>query len=126
MSNERSLQAHLHELLAYLRQRGVAAIVVMAQHGIVGAHMAAPVDVSYLADTVVLLRFFEAAGAMRKAASVVKQRTRSHEETIRELRIDASGVRVGEVLRDFRGVLTGTPEYFGGPRPLLEAQTDVE
>jgi len=126
MANERSLQAHLHELLAYLRQRGVATVVVLAQHGLVGTNMAAPIDVSYLGDAVILLRYFEAAGAMRKAISVVKKRTRGHEDTIRELRIDGSGIRVGEVLREFRGILTGTPEYYGKPSPLLEERGDGE
>lgn len=120
MANERALLAHLHELLAYLRQRGVATVVIVAQHGIVGGDMPAPVDVSYLADTVILIRYFEAAGAVRKALSVIKKRTRAHEATIRELRIDEEGIQVGEVLRQFRGVLTGTPEYFGEVGPLLE------
>lgn len=126
MTNERSLPAHLHELLAYLRQRGVATLVIVAQQGLVGTHMAAPIDVSYLADAVVLLRFFEAGGAVRKAISVIKQRTRAHEDTIRELRIDADGVHVGDVLHQFRGVLTGTPEYYGEAGPLLEERGDDE
>jgi circadian clock protein KaiC len=124
MSNERSLQAHLYELLSYLRRRGVATLAVMTQHGLVGAHMAAPIDVSYLADAVVLLRFFEASGTMRKAISVLKKRTRTHEDSIRELRIDAGGLRVGDVLSGFRGVLTGTPEYHGEAGLLLEDRGD--
>jgi circadian clock protein KaiC len=126
MANERALQAHLHELLAYLRQRGVATLVILAQQGLVGTHMPAPVDVSYLADAILLLRFFEAGGAVRKAVSAIKMRTRTHEDTIRELRIDAAGVHVGEVLHKFRGVLTGTPEYYGVASPLSEDRGDDE
>lgn len=124
MANEKALQAHLHELLAYLARRGVATITVLAQHGLFGTQMGSPVDVSYLADTVVLLRFFEAKGAVHKAISVLKKRQGTHEDTIRELRIDATGVRVGPVLLEFRGVLTGTPIYHGAASPLFRDATD--
>jgi circadian clock protein KaiC len=120
MESEKALSAHLHELLSYLARRGVATLIIMTQQGLVGAHMAAPIDVSYIADAVVLLRFFEADGAMRKAISLLKKRTGTHEDTLRELRIDATGLRVGKVLREFRGVLTGSPEYHGAATPLLE------
>ena len=120
MGSDESLAAHLHELLSYLGRRGIASLVVMSQIGLVGAHMPAPVDVSYIADAVVLLRYFEAFGAVRKAISVIKKRSGTHEDTIRELRIDGAGLRVGAVLREFRGVLTGTPEYHGASKPLLE------
>ncbi|HKS30557.1 MAG TPA: ATPase domain-containing protein [Pyrinomonadaceae bacterium] len=109
MPDERFLTAQMHELLTFLNQQGVVTILVMAQHGFMGP-MSAPVDVSYLADTVILLRYFEAAGAIRRAISVVKKRTGRHEDTIREMRLSASrGVEVGEPLTAFRGVLTGVP-----------------
>lgn len=109
MPDERFLTAQMHELLTFLNQKGVVTLLVMAQHGFLGS-MSSPVDVSYLADTVVLLRYFEAAGAIRRAISVVKKRTGRHEDTIREMRLSASrGVEVGEPLTAFRGVLTGVP-----------------
>ena len=109
MPDERFLTSQMHELLTYLNQQGVVTLLVMAQHGFLGS-MSSPVDVSYLADTVVLLRYFEAAGAIRRAISVVKKRTGRHEDTIREMRLSASrGVEVGEPLTSFRGVLTGIP-----------------
>ena len=109
MPDERFLVAQMHELLNYLNQQGVVTMLVMAQHGFMGS-MTSPVDVSYLADTVVLLRYFEAAGAIRRAISVIKKRTGRHEDTIRELRLSAArGVEVGEPLTGFRGVLTGVP-----------------
>ena len=110
MPDERFLTSQMHELLTYLNQQGVVTLVVMAQHGFMGVGMSSPVDVSYLADTVVLLRYFEAGGAIRRAISVVKKRTGRHEETIREMRLSAArGVEVGEPLTAFRGVLTGIP-----------------
>ena len=87
--------------------------------GVIGMAMAAPVDMSYLADAIILLRFFEASGEMRKAISVVKKRTGQHETTIRELQFGDGRVRVGEPLRDFHGVLTGVPQYTGAAKPLL-------
>ena len=109
MPDERFLTAQMHELLTYLNQQGVVTMLLMAQHGFMGA-MSSPVDVSYLADTVILLRYFEAAGAIRRAISVVKKRTGRHEDTIREMHLSASrGVEVGEPLTAFRGVLTGVP-----------------
>ncbi len=114
MPDERFLTAQMHELLTYLNQQGVVTMLVMAQHGFLGAQMASPVDVSYLADTVMLLRYFEAGGAVRRAISVVKKRTGYHEDTIRELRLSSKGIQVGEPLTDFHGVLTGVPVYLGG------------
>jgi circadian clock protein KaiC len=111
MPSERLLTLHLHELLSYLGQQGVTTLLLMAQHGIVGAAMQTPVDASYLADTVLLLRYFEAAGEVRQAISVIKKRTGRHERAIRELRFDG-GLTVGEPLREFQGVLTGTPTFF--------------
>jgi len=109
----------MHELLAFLSERGVATLLVAAQHGIIGTHMAVPLDVSYLADCVIMLRFFEAAGMVRRAVSVMKKRTGSHETTIREFGIEANRLRVGAPLTQFQGVLTGVPTYRGGPDPLL-------
>ncbi len=109
MPDERLLNVHLHELLTYLDTRGVATFLLMAQHGLVSSELEAPANISYLADTVVLLRFFEARGGVRKAISVIKKRTGPHETTIRELTFGAEGVRVGAPLTEFRGVLTGVP-----------------
>lgn len=109
----------MHELLAFLNERGVVTLLVSAQHGIMGSNMAAPVDISYLADAVVLFRFFEADGEIRKAISVVKKRTGPHETAIRELVVGPDRVRVGEPLNAFHGIMTGVPEYRGGSEPLL-------
>ncbi len=92
----------------------------MAQHGFMGTNMETPVDVSYLADTVLMLRFFEAAGSVRRAISVVKKRTGFHENTIREMRMSSDGITVGKPLTEFHGVLTGVPTYRKGSAPLLE------
>jgi circadian clock protein KaiC len=109
ITSGRALNLQLHELLSYLNQQGVVTILVVAQHGWIG-QMQTPVDVTYLADTVLTLRFYEAFGAVHKAIAVVKKRTGAHETTIRELIIDAHGVSVGPPLQQFRGLLTGTPE----------------
>jgi circadian clock protein KaiC len=109
MPEERFLTVQLHELLTYLGQRGVVTILVVAQHGLLGTAMQTPVDASYLADSVVLFRYFEARGRLRRAISVVKKRSGNHEDTLRELRLTAEGIWVGEPLVDFHGVLTGTP-----------------
>jgi circadian clock protein KaiC len=115
MPDERFLTAQMHELLMYLNQQGVVTLLLMAQHGFMGAGMSSPADVSYLADAVILLRYFEAAGSIRRAISVVKKRTGPHEDTIREMRLSAlRGVEVGEPLTAFRGVLTGVPVFMGG------------
>jgi circadian clock protein KaiC len=113
MPDERFLTVQMHELLSYLNQQGVVTLLVMAQHGFMGTMMGTPVDVSYLADTVVLLRYFEAKGAVRRAISVIKKRTGFHEDTIRELRLSTKGIEVGKPLKDFHGVLTGIPTYSG-------------
>lgn len=115
----------MHELIAYLNERGVATLLVAAQHGIVGAAMVAPIDVSYLADAVVLFRFFEAQGKVRKAVSVVKKRTGGHETTIRELMVGPDRVHVGPRLSDFHGVLTGVPTYSGQPAPLMDQRGET-
>ena len=111
MPHESFLAAQLHELLGYLGNRGVVTFLVVAQHGIVGAHMTTPVDASYLTDSIVLFRYFEAEGQVRKAISVAKKRGGAHENSIRELTIDSEGIRVGEPLAEFQGVLTGVPTF---------------
>jgi circadian clock protein KaiC len=118
MPEERFLTTHLHEMFAYLNQKGVVTIVVAAQHGmLVGVGAQSELDVSYLADTVLLFRYFEADGAVNQALSVFKRRNGPHERTIRQLTIDADGLRVGEPLRRFRGIMTGVPQY---ERPRLD------
>ncbi|MCJ2033989.1 ATPase domain-containing protein [Methylobacterium sp. J-068] len=118
MSDQPHLVLQMHEMTTYLNQQGVTTILVLAQHGMVG-RMEAPVDLTYVSDTVVMLRFFEAGGRVRRALSVLKKRTGAHEDSIREFRIDAQGLRVGRVLEDFRGVLTGVPTYDGDREALL-------
>jgi circadian clock protein KaiC len=119
MPSERHLLIHMHELLTYLAQRGVLTLLTVAQHGLVGGMLQVPVEVSYLADTVIMMRFFEATGEVRQAISVVKKRRGPHERTIRELRFSRNGLRIGAPLKEFQGVLTGTPTYAGGAGPLL-------
>jgi circadian clock protein KaiC len=109
----------MHELLSFLNERGIVTLIVLAQHGMVGSAMSAPVDLSYLADAIVSLRFFEASGEVRKAISVIKKRTGIHENSIRELMFGAGGIRVGSPLKEFQGVLTGVPQYTGSAKPLL-------
>ena len=118
MQGERALVLHIHELLQFLNRRGVTSFLTVAQHGLVG-DMRAPVDITYLADTVILLRYFEAFGRVRRAISVIKKRTGTHEDTIREYRIGPHGVRVGEPLHNFQGVLRGVPELVGDIGSLL-------
>ena len=118
MPEEKFLTAQLHELLAYLGQMGVATIMTVTQSGMVGS-MNSPVDTTYLADNVVLFRYFEAAGWVRRALSVVKKRNGHHERTIRELDLDASGIRIGEPLSEFHGILTGVPSYVGNNGHLM-------
>lgn len=121
MPQEQQLILQLHELLSYLNQKGVMTLLINPQHGLVGT-MTGSLDVSYIADTVMLLRYFEAEGRIRKAISVLKNRSGAHEDTIRELRIGAEGVRVSAPLSAFKGVLTGTPEYVGASETLIEAR----
>ena len=121
MPEEQALVLHMHELLQYLNRQGVATFLTVAQHGLVG-DMKAPVDVTYLADTAVLLRYFEALGRVRRAISVVKKRTGPHEDTIREYRIDGNGITLGEPLHNFQGVLRGIPELVGDHAQLLESR----
>lgn len=118
MPEEQALVLHMHELLTYLGNQGIATILIMAQHGLVGDTQA-PLDLSFLADAIVLLRYFEAEGEVRKAISVLKSRSGQHETTIREYRLSsAQGVRVGPPIREFQGVLTGVPSFAGNPGSL--------
>jgi circadian clock protein KaiC len=120
MPEEKFLLLQLHELLAYLSQRGVASILVMAQHGFLG-EMHTPADLTYLADTVILLRYFEFAGLLKKAISVIKKRSGFHENAIREFAVRDNRLVVGEPLKEFRGVLKGVPDYVGGADAIFEA-----
>ncbi|HYF48719.1 MAG TPA: ATPase domain-containing protein [Planctomycetota bacterium] len=119
MPDEDFLTLHLHELLTYLGQQGVTTIMLMAQHGLIG-QMGTPVDVSYLADTVILMRFFEALGSVKKAISVIKKRSGRHETTIRELLMTERGVVLGQPLREFEGVLSGIPKFKGSSDQMIE------
>jgi circadian clock protein KaiC len=121
MPEERFLTIQLHELLMYLSQKGVATLLIAAHQGVIASQMQTPVDASYLADCVVLLRYFESRGEVRQAISVVKKRGGQHERTIREFALGPGGVKVGETLRNFRGVLTGVPVYEGSKEPLIGA-----
>ena len=118
LPEERFLLIQMHELLTYLGEKGVATIIVGAQRGLIGPNMQTPADASYLADAVVLLRYFEAGGEVHQAISVVKKRGGAHERSIREFRLSSEGIKVGEPLHQFRGVLTGVPVYEGGG-PLM-------
>ncbi len=127
MPDEQFITLQLHELLSYLRQQGIVTLMVAAQHGLMGPSMTTPVDVSYLADGVMLFRFFETKGRIRRALSIVKKRSGAHEDTIRELVFSPRGITVGEPLHAFHGVLTGVPTFLGeappapggGPAPPL-------
>lgn len=120
MPHEQALVLHIHELLQYLNRQGATTFLTVAQHGLVG-DMKSPVDVTYLADTVILLRYFEALGRVRRAISVVKKRTGAHEDTIREYRIGGRGMTLGEPLVNFQGVLRGIPTLVGDGPELLRA-----
>ncbi len=120
MPEERFLTVQLHELLSYLGQRNVATILVCAHSGLLGANMSSPIDASYLADAVVLLRYFENRGEVRQALSVMKKRGSRHERTIREFGFDNGRIYVGSALREFRGVLTGVPVYEGDTKDMRQ------
>ncbi|KRA83991.1 ATPase domain-containing protein [Altererythrobacter sp. Root672] len=119
MPEEKALVLHMHELLQYLNRRGASTFLTVAQHGLVG-DMKSPVDVTYLADTVILLRYFEAFGRVRRAISNIKKRTGSHEDTIREYRIGGDGIRIGAPIAGFQGVLRGVPTFTGDGPNLLK------
>jgi circadian clock protein KaiC len=118
MPEEQFLILHLHELLQYLNRKGAATFLTVAQHGMIG-DMKQTIDVTYVADTVIMLRYFEALGRVRRAMSVVKKRTGAHEDTIREFRINNQGIALGQPLEDFQGVLRGVPTYVGSRGPLM-------
>jgi circadian clock protein KaiC len=125
MPEERFLTTHLHEMFCYLNQKGVVTIMVVAQHGmILGTGSVGDVDVSYLADTVLLFRYFESKGEIKQAISVFKKRTGEHERTLRQLKISKTGVSVGEPLREFRGVMTGVPQYEANAEIVHEAESN--
>lgn len=126
MPEEKNLMLQLHELLSFLNHQGVVTLMVLAQQGVIATQMQAPIDLTYLADTVVITRFFETMGAVKKAVSVIKKRTGPHETTIRELRIKSSGVSVGEPLKEFHGVLTGTPEYRGSKGAIMSTSKKTQ
>jgi len=110
MPEENYLTLQLHEMLAFLNQQGVITIMVLAQQGLVGM-MQSAVDLTYLADTVVLLRYFEAMGEVKQALSIIKKRSGNHERAIREIKVSKTGIEVGEPLANMQGVLTGTPSF---------------
>jgi circadian clock protein KaiC len=116
MPGEQFLAVHLHELLAYLSNRGVLTLMVLAQVGTIGASLQSAVDVSYLADNILLLRYFESQGEVRQAISTIKRRSGRHEHTIRELKLGPDRIHIGRPLHDFQGVLTGTPTFLGGQK----------
>jgi circadian clock protein KaiC len=125
MPDERFLVLQMHELLSYMNQLGVVTILVLAQHGMMGP-MQTPIDISYLSDAVIMLRYFEAAGRVRRAISVVKKRAGLHEDTIREFQLSSAGLTVGPPLTDFSGIFTGTPTYLGTGDPLIRSPLDAD
>ena len=122
MLEEQFMILHMHELLTYLNQQGVLTMLILAQHGLVGT-MQTPIDLTYLSDTVLLLRYFEAAGELRRSIAVMKKRVGSHDASIREYRIDSRGIRVGDALTQFSGVLTGVPAFHGTREDLLSKRS---
>lgn len=120
-SDKGFMQVHLYELLQFLNARDVLSLLVVTQHGVLGTALESPIDVSYLIDTILLLRFFEAQGEVRKAVSLVKKRLGAHERTIRECRLGPRGVQVGEPLKQFQGVLTGNPTFRGPEGQLIQS-----
>jgi circadian clock protein KaiC len=119
MPQEQFLTLHLHELIQYLNRRGATTFMTLAQSGMVG-DMKSPVDLTYLADSVLLLRYFEALGRVRRAISVIKKRGGAHENTIREFQITSTGLHIGEPLDEFQGVLRGVPTFVGRTATLLD------
>ncbi|MBZ9747603.1 AAA family ATPase [Mesorhizobium sp. CO1-1-7] len=119
LAEQQYLVLQMHEILTYLNHKGVVTILLLANHGLIG-NMSVPIDITYLCDAVMLLRFFESGGRLRRAISVVKKRVGPHEDTIREFRIGSQGLAVGEPLAEFRGILTGVPLFEGKSSELLE------
>lgn len=122
LPDERFLILQMQELLSYLSQMGVVAILLLAQHGLVGP-METPVDISYLSDAVLMLRYFEAEGRVRRALSVLNKRSGAHEDTIREYQLTSDGIKLGPPLTEFRGIFTGSPTYTGLMKPLMPKPT---
>ena len=120
MPEERRLSLYLHELLNFLNERGVIGVLIMTQHGLPGSPRSVPFDVSYISDSVLLFHTFEFAGELRKAISVYKRRAGSHERSLREFRFGEQGVVIGEPLREFQGITTGTPDFLGESLPHVE------
>lgn len=125
MPQENFLVLQLHELLAYLNNQGIVTIMTLAQHGMIG-NMQSPVDLTYLADTVILTRYFETQGSIRKSISVIKKRTGLHENTIREYLLSERGIEVGPVLTKFEGILTGVPKFHGEAEDILNVRKSTE
>lgn len=125
MPDEQFLVLQMHEMLSYLGQKGVVSLLILGLHGVTG-DIRSDVDLSYLSDTVIQLRYFEAYGEVRQAISVIKTRTARHERTIREFQIGSNGLRLGEPLNRFQGVLTGVPTFSGESKTLMASQTDPE
>ncbi|WP_439813742.1 ATPase domain-containing protein [Zavarzinia sp. CC-PAN008] len=123
MPEENALVLHVHELIQYLNRQGANTFLTVAQHGLIG-EMTSPVDVTYLADTVILLRYFEAIGTVRRAVSIIKKRTGQHEDTIREFRIGPQGLSLGDPLNQFQGILRGVPRFYGSKEPLLDPPSE--
>ena len=120
MPGEKYLNNQLHELSSYLNQQGVVTILVLAQHGLI-AVAESPLDLSYLTDTVAHLRYFEVAGEVKQALAIVKKRSGRHEKTIREFKLESGrGIRVGEPLKEFHGVLTGAPSFKGTDKRMMK------
>ena len=113
MPNDRFLTLHLHELLSYLGHRDVTTIIVGVHQGVVGGTVSSTIDASYLADNAILLRHFEFNGAVHQAISIFKKRGSAHQRSIREYSVTSDGIRIGEVLTNFHGVLTGVPTFVG-------------
>jgi circadian clock protein KaiC len=124
MPAERLMVIQLREILSYLREQHVVSLLTSAHHGLIGSEMTAPVDASYLADAIVLLRYYETEGEVRQAISVVKKRGGEHERTIRDFSLRGGRIHVGEPLRGFRGVLTGTPVPDHGAAPARASERD--
>ncbi|MDZ7281323.1 AAA family ATPase [Sphingomonas sanguinis] len=125
MPNEQFLVLQMHEMLSYLGQKGVVSLLILGLHGVMG-DIRSDVDLSYLSDTVVQLRYFEAMGEVRQAISVIKTRTARHERTIREFQIGSNGLQLGEPLNRFQGILTGVPTFSGESKTLMASQMDPE
>jgi circadian clock protein KaiC len=123
MPGEQFLILQMHELLAFLNQQGVTTMLVLGQHGLIG-EVRTDVDLSYLSDNTVMLRFFESNGRLRRAITVIKSRTANHAPTIHELQLGAGGIRIGQPLEGFEGVLTGLPTYRGNT-PMMAVVTDA-